>query len=87
MTATGEPLLEMTDLVKHFPVKRGLLNREVDTSMPGRPRVRAEVEAAQHLRWRDRPLPPGGCAGELSPASGGSRVHEHGADQHRDDRC
>ena len=30
MTANGEPLLEMTDLVKHFPVKRGLLNREVD---------------------------------------------------------
>jgi oligopeptide transport system ATP-binding protein len=30
VTATGEPLLEMTDLVKHFPVKRGLLNREVD---------------------------------------------------------
>jgi len=26
----GEPLLEVTDLVKHFPVKRGLLNREVD---------------------------------------------------------
>ena len=25
MTASGEPLLEMTDLVKHFPVKRGLL--------------------------------------------------------------
>jgi oligopeptide transport system ATP-binding protein len=30
VTANGEPLLEMTDLVKHFPVKRGLLNREVD---------------------------------------------------------
>jgi oligopeptide transport system ATP-binding protein len=28
---TAEPLLEITDLVKHFPVKRGLLfNREVD---------------------------------------------------------
>jgi oligopeptide transport system ATP-binding protein len=28
--ATSEPLLEVTDLVKHFPVKRGLLiNREV----------------------------------------------------------
>jgi oligopeptide transport system ATP-binding protein len=27
----GEPLLEVTDLVKHFPVKRGVLvNREVD---------------------------------------------------------
>ncbi len=26
----GEPLLEVTDLVKHFPVRRGLLNREVD---------------------------------------------------------
>jgi peptide/nickel transport system ATP-binding protein len=26
----GEALLEVTDLVKHFPVKRGLLNREVD---------------------------------------------------------
>jgi oligopeptide transport system ATP-binding protein len=26
----GEPLLEVTDLTKHFPVKRGLLNREVD---------------------------------------------------------
>ncbi len=26
----GEPVLEVTDLVKHFPVKRGLLNREVD---------------------------------------------------------
>jgi peptide/nickel transport system ATP-binding protein len=26
----SEPLLEVTDLVKHFPVKRGLLNREVD---------------------------------------------------------
>ena len=30
MTANGELLLETTDLVKHFPVKRGLLNREVD---------------------------------------------------------
>ncbi len=30
MTANGEPLLETTDLVKHFPVRRGLLNREVD---------------------------------------------------------
>ncbi len=31
MTATAEPLLEVTDLVKHFPVKRGLLfDREVD---------------------------------------------------------
>ena len=28
---TGEPLLEVTDLVKHFPVKRGILvDREVD---------------------------------------------------------
>ncbi len=26
----GEPLLEITELVKHFPVRRGLLNREVD---------------------------------------------------------
>jgi oligopeptide transport system ATP-binding protein len=26
----GEPLLEVTELVKHFPVKRGLFNREVD---------------------------------------------------------
>jgi peptide/nickel transport system ATP-binding protein len=26
----SEPLLEVTDLVKHFPVKRGLFNREVD---------------------------------------------------------
>ncbi len=26
----SEALLEVTDLVKHFPVKRGLLNREVD---------------------------------------------------------
>jgi peptide/nickel transport system ATP-binding protein len=26
----GEPLLEVTELVKHFPVRRGLLNREVD---------------------------------------------------------
>ena len=27
----GEPLLEVTDLVKHFPIKRGLLiDREVD---------------------------------------------------------
>jgi peptide/nickel transport system ATP-binding protein len=26
----SETLLEVTDLVKHFPVKRGLLNREVD---------------------------------------------------------
>ncbi len=25
-----EPLLEVTDLVKHFPIKRGLVNREVD---------------------------------------------------------
>ena len=30
MTAADEPLLEATDLVKHFPVKRGLLNREID---------------------------------------------------------
>jgi oligopeptide transport system ATP-binding protein len=31
VTATGEPLLEVTDLVKHFPVKRGLLiDREID---------------------------------------------------------
>jgi oligopeptide transport system ATP-binding protein len=29
--ATGEPLLEVTDLVKHFPIKKGLLiDREVD---------------------------------------------------------
>jgi len=27
---TGEPLLEVTDLVKHYPVRRGLLRREVD---------------------------------------------------------
>jgi oligopeptide transport system ATP-binding protein len=27
---SAELLLEVTDLVKHFPVKRGLLNREVD---------------------------------------------------------
>jgi oligopeptide transport system ATP-binding protein len=28
---TGEPLLEVTDLVKHFPIKRGvLIDREVD---------------------------------------------------------
>ena len=31
MTASSEPLLEVTDLVKHFPVKQGLLiDREVD---------------------------------------------------------
>jgi oligopeptide transport system ATP-binding protein len=31
MAATGEPLLEVTDLVKHFPIKKGLLiDREVD---------------------------------------------------------
>ncbi len=31
MSAGGEPLLEVTDLVKHFPVKRGILfQREVD---------------------------------------------------------
>ena len=30
MTAPGEPLLEVTDLVKHFPIRRGLLNREVE---------------------------------------------------------
>ena len=31
MSDGGEPLLEVTDLVKHFPVKRGLLiDREVD---------------------------------------------------------
>ena len=31
MSGVGEPLLEVTDLVKHFPVKRGLLvDREVD---------------------------------------------------------
>jgi oligopeptide transport system ATP-binding protein len=30
VTAADEPLLEATDLVKHFPVKRGLLNREID---------------------------------------------------------
>jgi oligopeptide transport system ATP-binding protein len=29
--ASGEPLIEVTDLVKHFPIKRGLLiDREVD---------------------------------------------------------
>ena len=29
--AAGEPLLEVTDLVKHFPIKEGLLiDREVD---------------------------------------------------------
>jgi oligopeptide transport system ATP-binding protein len=29
--ATGEPLVEVTDLVKHFPIKKGLLiDREVD---------------------------------------------------------
>ncbi|HEY5709477.1 MAG TPA: ABC transporter ATP-binding protein [Solirubrobacterales bacterium] len=27
---TSEPLLEVTDLVKHYPVRRGLLRREVD---------------------------------------------------------
>jgi oligopeptide transport system ATP-binding protein len=31
MNATGEPLLEVTDLVKHFPIKRGIvIDREVD---------------------------------------------------------
>jgi oligopeptide transport system ATP-binding protein len=31
MTVNGGPLLEVTDLVKHFPVRRGqLINREVD---------------------------------------------------------
>ncbi len=30
MTTAGEPLLEVTDLVKHFPVKSGLLGREGD---------------------------------------------------------
>ncbi len=31
MSANGEPLVEVTDLVKHFPVKEGLLiDREVD---------------------------------------------------------
>jgi oligopeptide transport system ATP-binding protein len=31
MSAAGEPLLEVTDLVKHFPIKRGILiDREVD---------------------------------------------------------
>ena len=31
MQRSGEPLLEVTDLVKHFPIKRGLLiDREVD---------------------------------------------------------
>jgi oligopeptide transport system ATP-binding protein len=31
MATTGEPLLEVTDLVKHFPIKKGLLiDREVD---------------------------------------------------------
>jgi oligopeptide transport system ATP-binding protein len=30
VTAGGEPLLEVTDLVKHFPVKRGLLIDPVD---------------------------------------------------------
>jgi oligopeptide transport system ATP-binding protein len=31
MSATDEPLLEVTDLVKHFPIKRGILiDREVD---------------------------------------------------------
>jgi oligopeptide transport system ATP-binding protein len=31
VTASSEPLIEVTDLVKHFPVKRGLLiDREVD---------------------------------------------------------
>ena len=40
MSAGGEPLLEVTGLVKHFPVKRGLLiDREVD-------RVRAVDEVS-----------------------------------------
>jgi oligopeptide transport system ATP-binding protein len=31
VTAAGEPLVEVTDLVKHFPIKAGLLiDREVD---------------------------------------------------------
>jgi oligopeptide transport system ATP-binding protein len=31
MSGRGEPLLEVTDLVKHFPIKRGILiDREVD---------------------------------------------------------
>ena len=31
LVTDGEPLLEVTDLVKHFPIKRGLLiDREVD---------------------------------------------------------
>ena len=31
MSGSGEPLLEVTDLVKHFPIKRGVLvDREVD---------------------------------------------------------
>jgi oligopeptide transport system ATP-binding protein len=31
MSGSGEPLLEVTDLVKHFPLKRGMLvDREVD---------------------------------------------------------
>ena len=34
MIEADEPLLEVTDLVKHFPVKRGVLNREIDRVRP-----------------------------------------------------
>ena len=57
VSASGEPLLEVTDLVKHFPIKRGLLiDREVD-------QVRA-VDGVSFIVARGRDAGPGRRVGQ-----------------------
>ena len=50
--AKGDPLLEVTDLVKHFPIKSGMvIDREVATGARGR---RCQLHAAgraKHSGW------------------------------------
>ncbi len=57
MNDDAPPLLEVTDLVKHFPIKRGLLiDREVD-------QVRA-VDGVSFTVGRGRNARPGGRVGQ-----------------------
>jgi hypothetical protein len=60
-TATSEPLLEVTDLKKHFPIRKGLLTRTVampSTAYPSAlPMARRSVSwakaAAENRRWAE----------------------------------